>query len=220
MAALHRLTARASTRAPSLRTLRRSSASTAWLAASPARSRLVIAPEGWLGPRGNFAPAQASDPFLQWPRCEETLFTSPPGLINLDTGAPCAHLLSQAQQVLLAGVEHWHAQPRSITSMQYGPVEGTGAFRRALAQFLSTQYAPHGAGVSPDSLLQTSGATHGLALALQVFFGRAAPERKMVFIEDPTYFLAPKMFAEQGFQLTPVPLRPNAGGSTDGIDLE
>lgn len=179
--------------------------------AGAAREQLAIAPQGWLGPRGNFAPPEAADPFLSYPRCKETLFTEPPGLINLDTGAPCQRLLAGGQDVLQKGMMHWLAQEGAHKAMQYGPVEGTLAFRQALGNFLQKQY---GDSVDADCLFQTHGATHGLALALQVFFGRAT--EKVAFLEDPTYFLAPAMLREQGFDLVPVATK----GDRSGMDLD
>lgn len=180
-----------------------------------AREQLAIAPQGWLGPRGNFAPPEAADPFLAYPRCLETLFTEPPGLLNLDTGAPCQRLLTRGQEVLQEGMARWLTQEGAHKAMQYGPVEGTLAFRQALGSFLEKQY---GDSVDADCLFQTHGATHGLALALQVFFGRASA--KVAFIEDPTYFLAPAMLREQGFDLVPVPMAGAQGMDLDALEAE
>lgn len=178
-----------------------------------ARQHLPIAPTGWLGPRGNFAPPGAADPFLNVAKCDKTLFTSAPGLINLDTGAPCAHLLAQGKAILARGMTRW-AEESCHSSMQYGPTQGTASFRRALSKFLSAEYGPM-ASTHPDGLMQTSGATHGLALALTTFFGRKRAGEKVAFIEDPSYFLAPNMFREQGFELVPVALK-----GSEGLDLD
>ncbi|KAL1511163.1 hypothetical protein AB1Y20_005979 [Prymnesium parvum] len=185
-------------------------------AASVTEGRLGIFPGDWTGPRGNAVPSRASDPYLNFPKCEETLFTSPPGLINLDTGAPCAELLSQGARAMYVGMQHWQQQPRAFTSMQYGPTHGTAAFRRAVADFLNQRY--NGAPVSPTALVQTCGATHGLSLTLNTFFGRHAT--KMAFVEDPCYFLAPSMLHEQGFHVVPVPHHPCQPGRATGLDVE
>ena len=192
---------------------RRAREQAARLSTIAARQHLPIAPTGWLGPRGNFAPPGAADPFLNVAKCDKTLFTSAPGLINLDTGAPCAHLLAQGKAILARGMARW-AEEACHSSMQYGPTQGTASFRRALSKFLSAEYGPM-ASTHPDDLMQTSGATHGLALALTTFFGRKRAGEKVAFIEDPSYFLAPNMFREQGFELVPVPLK-----GSEGLDLD
>ena len=173
-------------------------------------ARLDISPSGWLGPRGNFAPSGSNDPFLGYPTCEETLFTSPPGLINLDTGAPCQALLKRAQEAMVTGFVHWNSRGLAST-MQYGPTVGTKHFRTQLANFLTAAY---GNDVSSKCLFQTAGATHGFALALSTWFGRTNLERRTCFIEDPTYFLAPAILKDHGFNMDPIPVR-----ASDGIDL-
>lgn len=172
------------------------------LSLDPGRSLVSVVPNGWAGPRGNFAPTHARDRFLGHPVCQETLFTSPPGLINLDTGAPGPSLLRRAQETLKGAVEQWSNFEPSFLSMQYGPTQGSGRFREQLADFLTRQYGA--VYVSPDSLFQTNGATQGLSQCLTTFFGCA--EKKEAFVEDPTYFLAPKMLREHGFKVNAVPV--------------
>ena len=41
-----------------------------------------------------------TESFLNYPKCEATLFTEPPGLLNLDTGAPDVGLLRQAEALM------------------------------------------------------------------------------------------------------------------------
>jgi DNA-binding transcriptional MocR family regulator len=106
------------------------------------------------------------------------------------------------------------AEESCHSSIQYGPTQGTASFRRALSKFLSAEYGPM-ASTHPDGLMQTSGATHGLALVLTTFYGRKRAGEKVAFIEDPSYFLAPNMFREQGFELVPVALK-----GTEGLDLD
>ena len=107
---------------------RRAREQAARLSTIAARQHLPIAPTGWLGPRGNFAPPGAADPFLNVAKCDKTLFTSAPGLINLDTGAPCAHLLAQGKVILARGMARW-AEEACHSSMQYGPTQGTALWQ-------------------------------------------------------------------------------------------
>lgn len=160
----------------------------------------------WSGPRGNFAPAGANDAYLNAPTCGETLFTSPKGLVNLDTGAPCQWWLREAQKLIDSGVEQWKKNDRSVFSLQYGPTAGQRCFRSALATFLTRQYGESSASVAPDGLFQTTGATQGFSQCLTAFFGRTPLQQRTVFMEDTTYFLAPKVAAEHGFNIRPVPV--------------
>jgi DNA-binding transcriptional MocR family regulator len=142
-----------------------------------------LVPQSWQGVRGNFAPGNAADPFLGFPKCKETLFTSPPGLINLDTGAPCASLLAKAKDTMAEGMAHWQEMDASST-MQYGPVEGTYAYRERLAGFLERAYGDADGDIPCNTLLQTSGATHGLQLVISTIFGRVPLARRVAFIEE------------------------------------
>lgn len=161
-----------------------------------------VAPSGWVGPRGNFVPAGAADELRAWPECTQTLFTSPPGLTNLDTGAPDVAWLKAAQDAYVQGVAQWAPSPDSHLALQYGPTRGTFDFRASVADLLTKEY---GSPVGPERIIQTSGATSGLARVLGLFADQD-PRHKVVFIEDPTYFLAPGICREAGFGLEPVPV--------------
>ena len=129
---------------------------------------------------------------------------------------------------MLRAATHWRALQPS-TTMQYGPCSGTSVFRTRLANFLTDAYVDGQQNpVSSEHLFQTSGATHGLSLALTTWFGRTPLERRTAFLEDPSYFLAPSMLREHGFQLNPVPLASRSSSTAvgrhatehDGIDLD
>ncbi|XP_072017692.1 uncharacterized protein [Amphiura filiformis] len=92
--------------------------------------------------------------------------------------------------------------------MQYGNTRGDPKFRIELATFLTKMY---GAPVDRDDIMCTAGATHGLyTLCTQLF-----KAGDIVFVEDPTYFLAQVIFRKD-CQLTMVPV------PTDdkGMDME
>mmetsp|Transcript_10590 Transcript_10590/g.25820 ORF Transcript_10590/g.25820 Transcript_10590/m.25820 type:complete len:695 (+) Transcript_10590:392-2476(+) len=233
-----------------------------------------LSPDGWRGPRGNFAPTGASDPFLALPPCTETLFTTTARLINLDTGAPDLQLLKEATRMMgaaavelvadmdkhsegggvapesaaaheQAGYNFSLSQPAAkkgpATSCQYGPTMGTLSYRTEVAAFLNRHYgevSKSTVAVQPENVFQTNGATSGLTAAIATFFplevvasgiddvGTATTEksafpasrpqqrRRLAFVEDPTYFLAPKILTEQGFSLVPVPVQ------EDGLDVD
>ena len=59
-----------------------------------------------------------------------------------------------------------------------------------LSQFLSLQYDEV---VAEDRLIQTCGATHGLHLAASTLLSSS---NGVVFVEDPTYFIALDIFQD------------------------
>lgn len=91
--------------------------------------------------------------------------------------------------------------------LQYAPEEGVGSLRDALAEFLTRQY---GRPVSPDELLLTCGATHGLDLTVS----RYAPPGSTVVVEAPTYFLGLEVLRSRGLRLASVPI------DQDGLDVD
>ena len=59
---------------------------------------------------------------------------------------------------------------------------------KSLAEFLTSQYDGV---VAEETLIQTCGATHGLHLAASTLLSNSAG---VVFVEDPTYFIALDIF--------------------------
>ena len=82
--------------------------------------------------------------------------------------------------------------------LQYGAEQGNGYFRLALAKFLS---AGHGFPVEPEILFVTSGVSGGLDLICTLF----TQPGDTIFVEEPTYFLALRIFADHGLRLVPIP---------------
>lgn len=82
--------------------------------------------------------------------------------------------------------------------LNYGYEQGDGAFRQVLAQFLQGQ-ASYGA--TPQNLMITCGASQGLDM-ICTHFARAGDT---VFVEEPTYFLALRVFADRRLKVVPVP---------------
>ena len=77
-----------------------------------------------------------------------------------------------------------------VNVFQYGPNEGNQAFLKHLSEFLSLQYDD---AVAEDRLVQTCGATHGLHLAASTLLSST---NGVVFVEDPTYFIALDVFQD------------------------
>lgn len=87
--------------------------------------------------------------------------------------------------------------------LQYGVEQGDGYLRFDLASFLSQGYEMD---IIPEGILITCGASSGLDLACTLFTNPG----DIVFVEEPTYFLALKVFADH--QLKPVAINVNEDG--------
>ena len=113
-------------------------------------------------------------------------------VIDLGVGHPkTSHLpLSRLYQAVQ---ERFAA--RDAYFLQYGAEQGDGYLRIGLGRFLSQGYETE---VRPESIFITCGASSGLDLACSLF----TRPGDVVFVEEPTYFLALKVFADH--QLNPV----------------
>ena len=83
--------------------------------------------------------------------------------------------------------------------LAYGAEQGEEHFRRALAQFLSRSY--HLA-VNHDHLFITAGASLGLDLISTLF----TKPGDTILVEEPTYFLALRIFSDHGLNIVGVPM--------------
>ena len=118
----------------------------------------------------------------------------PPDVIDLGLGNPPLSLLpldlirESAQSTLAQG---------DTSFLQYGVEQGDGYFRAALATFLTNGY---GFPVSPENLLVTTGISNGLDL-LCSYFTKAGDT---IFVEEPSYFLALRIFADHGLNVVSI----------------
>ena len=120
-------------------------------------------------------------------------------VIDLGVGQPDPSLLPLA--VLRQAAKHRLTQP-DASLLQYGMEQGNEYFRRSLAQFISDGY---GVPVDPDRLFITAGATSGLDLVCARFTNPG----DTVFVEEPTYFLALRLFADRGLDVVGLPTDEN-----------
>lgn len=110
----------------------------------------------------------------------------PADVIDLGLGDPPPSLLplglirESAQKALLGD---------DSSFLQYGTEQGDGFLRQALAGFLSKGYALE---VEPESLFVTNGISQALDL-ICTLFTRAGDT---IFVEEPSYFLALRIFAD------------------------
>ncbi|HEX9330268.1 MAG TPA: PLP-dependent aminotransferase family protein [Anaerolineales bacterium] len=110
----------------------------------------------------------------------------PPDVIDLGLGDPPLSLLPldlirEAAQLRLSQDDN--------SFLQYGTEQGDGHFRLVLADFLTKGY---GFDVKPESLFVTNGISQALDLICTLF----TKAGDTIFVEEPSYFLALKIFAD------------------------
>jgi len=81
--------------------------------------------------------------------------------------------------------------------LQYGAEQGNGYFRLALANFLTQHY---GFDVPSENLFITNGISKALDLICTLF----TQAGDTIFVEEPTYFLALKIFADHQLHVIPI----------------
>jgi len=125
------------------------------------------------------------------PSLPVTQFSTPPGTIDLGLGVPPFDLLPL--ELLNQAALDCFAR-RDPAFLQYGLEQGNGYFRRALAGFLSRSGS---APVDPDGLFVTPGISGALDLLCSLF---TCPG-ETIFVEEPSYFLALRIFADHGLDI-------------------
>lgn len=135
---------------------------------------------------------------------ESGQFQTDPGVIDLGIGQPQLSLLPRE---LLKKASNLLLCEPDMSPLNYGHGKGDGRFREALAKFLEQGY---GQPVSPESLMATNGCSGALHLIAQRF----AQPGDTIIVEEPTYFLAHKIFADRGLKLVGVPV------TEEGVCLE
>jgi DNA-binding transcriptional MocR family regulator len=127
----------------------------------------------------------------QPPAHQETQVQPAPGVVDLGIGQPQdailpVDLITRAMRAAGAGGHQ--------LGLQYGPERGAGFARAALADFLAEQY---GLGVDAGQLMISNGTSQAIDLCC------AALTRPgdVVFVEDPTYFFALRIFADHGLRV-------------------
>lgn len=129
---------------------------------------------------------------------------APADRIDLGMGNPDFNLLPEA--------DLQHATERAFAkgmraSLRYGTEQGNGYFRDSLADFLGTSF---GENVNADSLFVTTGSSSALDFLSTLY---TCPG-DVVFVEEPTYFLALSIFADHGLRAVSIPV------DSEGLDLD
>jgi len=127
-----------------------------------------------------------------------------PDTINFGVGQPSADLLPVELMRTAADGLLSAARPQDLN---YGERQGDAGFRDALAGLLSTEYE---ARVGPDSLFVTAGNSQALDFLCAMF---TRPGDRVI-VEEPSYFLAFRIFEDHGLSIVPVPL------DRDGMDID
>lgn len=122
-----------------------------------------------------------------------------PNFINLGIGQPGLDLLPldcvrRAADIRLSAGD--------TTLLNYGYELGDGYFRLALARFLERRY---GMPVKAESLMTTAGASQ----ALDLICTRFSKPGDVVFVEEPTYFLALRIFGDHDQKIIGLPTDDN-----------
>jgi DNA-binding transcriptional MocR family regulator len=118
----------------------------------------------------------------------------PPGTIDLGLGDPPLSLLPLDLIRHAAEVRFAEGDP---SMLQYGTEQGDGNFRLALAKFLSEGYASP---VDSAGLFITNGVSNALDLICSLY----AQPGDVIFVEEPTYFLALRIFNDHKLRIVPI----------------
>jgi 2-aminoadipate transaminase len=132
----------------------------------------------------------------EMPADRETQVQTVPGVVDLGVGQPQETILPVdliGRAMRAAGETHQRL------GLQYGPERGAGFARAALGDFLTEQY---GVGVDAARLLISNGNSQAIDLCCATL---TAPG-DTVFVEEPTYFLALRIFADHGLRVVGVPV--------------
>lgn len=123
----------------------------------------------------------------------------PPDVIDLGLGDPPLSLLPLD---LIREAAQARLSQNDNSFLQYGAEQGDGYFRIALADFLSKGY---GFDVKPESLFVTNGVSKALDLICTLF----TKAGDTIFVEEPTYFLALRIFSDHHLHVISVDTHEN-----------
>jgi len=123
----------------------------------------------------------------------------PSGMIDFGVGQPSPTLLPLT---LLKEAAMQRLSSRDVSLLAYGAEQGDGHFRSALARFLSMHY---GVPVDAGNLFVTGGASQALDLVCTLF----SRPGDSIFVAEPSYFLALRIFADHGLNVVCLPMDEN-----------
>lgn len=138
-------------------------------------------------------PSASEEADLQ-PPFQVTQVSVPPDFIDLGLGDPQLSLLPLEMVRQAAQSRLSQNDPRFL---QYGANQGDGFFRQSLANFLGREY---GFPMEPDNLFIISGVSMGLHLLCSFF----THPGDTIFVEEPTYLYALRIFTDHELRLIPI----------------
>ncbi len=121
------------------------------------------------------------------------------GWIDLAIGQPHVDILP-LDHLAKATAHRFELGDRNI--LQYGMQQGDEGFRHSLAHFLSDEY---GRAVDPDHLFITA----GISQALDLICSLLTRPGDTVFVEEPSYFLALRIFEDYQLDVVGIPIDEN-----------
>ena len=117
-------------------------------------------------------------------------------VINFGIGQPSPDLLPVK---LLREATADFLEKAQPLELNYGERQGDRRFRESLAAFLSRHYESP---VTPESLIVSGGNSQALDFVCGLF----TQPGDTIFIEEPTYFLAHRIFADHGLNVVGIPM--------------
>jgi DNA-binding transcriptional MocR family regulator len=126
-----------------------------------------------------------------------------PGTINFGVGQPSADLLPV--ELLRIAADDFLRSAKPV-ELNYGERQGDIRFLETLAAFLCDGY---GTKVTPESLFVTAGNSQALDFVCALF----TRPGDTVIVEEPSYFLAFKIFADHGLNIVSIPV------DDEGMDI-
>lgn len=123
----------------------------------------------------------------------------PTNMIHLGLGQPSSHLLP-LKEMEKAAAQSLSTENRSF--LAYGKEQGNVNFRQTLADFLTGESSNR---VNPEQLLITNGNSQALDFICKLF----TRPGDTVIVEEPSYFLALKIFADYKLNLVSIPVDDN-----------
>lgn len=129
---------------------------------------------------------------------------TPADVINFGIGQPDMNILPV--KIMEQAAAHRLAEHNPAV-LNYGIEEGDGYFRQVLAEFLSEGYEEQ---VTMEELLVTAGASQALDMLCTLF----TQAGDTIFVEEPSYFLALRIFADHRLNVVSLPM------DEDGLVVE
>lgn len=127
-----------------------------------------------------------------------------PGTINFGVGQPSADLLPV--DLMRTASESFLSSAQAV-ELNYGERQGDIRFREGLAKFLGKGYA---AKIEEQNLFVTGGNSQALDFICALF----TRPGDTVIVEEPSYFLAFRIFLDHGLNIVSVPV------DEDGLDVD